>query len=130
MEAGNMIKLAKTTALALGLCFTLAARAVPSAGALQEIDYLLRFVEESGCAFNRNGTWHDAKAARAHIRMKYEYILAQDGINTAEDFIDKAATKSSMLFGQPYTVKCDGDQPLRSSTWLGAELARYRALRP
>jgi hypothetical protein len=123
-----MNNMAKTMALVLGLCFTLAARAVPSPGALQEIDYLLRFIEESGCAFNRNGSWHDAKAARAHIRMKYEYVLAQGGINTTEDFIDKAATKSSMLFGQPYTVKCDGNQPLRSSVWLAAELARYRAI--
>lgn len=91
---------------------------------------LLRFVEASGCQFNRNGAWHDAKAARAHIVMKYEYLLARDGINTTEDFIDKAATGSSMLFGQPYTVKCDGDRPVRSSVWLSTALARYRAIQP
>jgi len=91
---------------------------------------LLGYIENSGCAFNRNGTWHDAKAALAHVRMKYEYLLAQDEINTAEDFIDKAATKSSVLFGQPYIVRCDGDPPVRSSQWLSDELARHRTPEP
>ena len=114
----------------LGLCITLAARAEPSPGVRQEIDYLLRFIEESGCEFNRNGTWHDAKTARAHVLAKFEYLLSQNRINTTEDFIEKAATGSSMLFGQPYSVRCDGDPPLRSSQWLSTELARHRAQKP
>lgn len=115
-------------ALMLGLCSTLAARVEPPPGVLQEIDYLLRFIEDSGCEFNRNGTWHDAKTAQAHVRLKYEYLLARDEINTTEDFIDKAATGSSLLFGQPYSVRCDGDPPLGSNQWLSTELARYRAV--
>ena len=130
MKTGITINTAIAITLMLALCLTLAARAAPSADSRKEIDYLLRFVETSGCQFNRNGTWHDAKAARAHIVMKYEYLLTRDGINTTEDFIDKAATGSSMLFGQPYTVKCDGDQPVRSSVWLTTALARYRAIQP
>jgi len=85
---------------------------------------------DSGCEFNRNGTWHDAKAAREHVRFKYEFLLAQDRINATEDFIEQAATKSSILFGQPYTVRCDGDPPVLSSLWLSRELARYRAIQP
>jgi len=118
----------KALALMLGFCIALAGRAEPTASARREIDHLLRFIEESGCEFNRNGTWHDAKAARAHVLTKYEFLLGQDRINTSEDFIEKAATKSSVLFGQPYTVKCDGDEPLRSSQWLTGELARYRGI--
>jgi hypothetical protein len=130
LKGGIATKLASAMALTLGLCTTSAARAAPSPGVLQEIDYLLRFIEASGCEFNRNGTWHDAKTAQAHVRLKYEYLLARDAINTTEDFIDKAATGSSMLFGQPYSVRCDGSPPLASNQWLSAELARYRAVRP
>ena len=114
----------------LGLCIALTARAELSASVRQEIDYLLRFIGDSGCEFNRNGTWHDAKAAREHVRFKYEFLLAQDRINATEDFIEQAATKSSILFGQPYTVRCDGDPPVLSSLWLSRELARYRAIQP
>ena len=120
----------RAIALALGLCFALAARAAPSPSVRQEIDYLLRFIEESGCEFNRNGTWHDAKAARAHVSVKYEYLLVQDRINTTEDFIEQAATMSSVLFRQSYTVRCDGEPPVPSGLWLSRELARYRAIEP
>jgi uncharacterized protein DUF5329 len=130
LKGGIATNLASALALMLGLCITPAARAEPSPGVLQEIDHLLRFIEESGCDFNRNGTWHDAKTAQAHVRFKYEYLLARDEIKTTEDFIDKAATGSSVLFGQPYSVRCDNDPPLASNQWLRSELARYRAVRP
>lgn len=130
MPTGNMTNLARATALTLGLCIALAARAEPTANSRREVDYLLGFVEKSGCEFNRNGTWHDAQTAQAHLRMKYEFLVAQDRINTTEDFIEKAATGSSVLFGQPYSVRCDGDPPVPSSQWLSSELARYRAAKP
>jgi uncharacterized protein DUF5329 len=130
LKGGIATSLASALALMLGLCTTPAARAEPSPGVLQEIDYLLRFIEASGCEFNRNGIWHDAKTAQAHVRLKYEYLLARNEINTTEDFIDKAATGSSMLFGQPYSVRCDGDPPQASNQWLSTELAHYRTVRP
>jgi hypothetical protein len=125
-----MTTIARAMALLLGLGITLAVAAEPSANARREIDYLLGFIENSGCEFNRNGSWHDAKAARDHIRFKYDYVLARDGINTTEDFIEKAATKSSMWLGQPYTVKCNGGPPVPSSRWLSAELTHFRTLSP
>ena len=125
-----MTTIARAMALLLGLGITLAAAADPSPDARREINYLLGYIEKSGCAFNRNGSWHDAKAARDHIRVKYDYIVARDGINTTEDFIEKAATKSSMWFGQPYTVKCDSGAPVPSSQWLTAELTHFRTLSP
>jgi len=53
-------------------------------------------------------------------------LAAADRINTAEDFIDQAATRSS-LSGQPYQVRCSGDAAMTSNQWLRDVLARYRA---
>jgi hypothetical protein len=120
---------AMAVAFMFGLCVA-SARAELSAGVLHEIDDLLRFIDKSGCEFNRNGTWHDSKAALEHVRFKYAYLLGKDQVKTAEDFIEKAASRSSLPFGQPYTVKCDGNPPVPSGVWLGSELARFRAAEP
>ncbi len=111
--------------LILGLAFLPVARATPPATAQTEINYLLGFVATSGCEFLRNGAWHDSKRAQAHLRYKYEWLAARDQISTAEDFIDKAATKSS-LSGRPYAVRCNGAAPVTSNRWLREVLARYR----
>jgi hypothetical protein len=130
MKSHHLGDIARAAALALGLCIGSAPHAAPSASARQEIDYLLAYIGRSGCEFNRNGSWHDAKAAQDHVRIKYEYLLARDRINTTEDFIELAATKSSMLFGKPYIVKCPADPPVGSNQWLNNVLALYRAREP
>ena len=83
----------------LGLVVALAllpvGRAAPPTTAQTEITYLLGFVANSGCEFFRNGSWYDGKKAEAHLRYKYEMLAAADRINTAEDFIDQAATKAA-----------------------------------
>jgi hypothetical protein len=63
--------------------------------------------------------------AQAHLRDKYKYLTARNLINTTEDFIDKAATESS-ISGQPYEVRCKGGATVRSNQWLRDELARFR----
>lgn len=130
MKTRNLTDIARAAALALGLCMASAPQAAPSASARQEIDYLLAYIGRSGCEFNRNGSWHDAKAAEDHVRTKYEFLLARDLVDTAEDFIDRAATKSSVFFGKPYVVKCPTDPPIGSNQWLNHALARYRAREP
>ena len=50
----------------LGFAAFPALRAAPPPIAQTEINYLLDFVEHSGCQFYRNGTWYDSKKARAH----------------------------------------------------------------
>lgn len=90
-----------------------------------EIDYLLQYVETSGCSFYRNGSWYDSSHAKAHLRTKYDYMAARNLIGSAEDFIDKAATKSS-LSGKPYKIRC-GSEEVESGQWLREVLARYRA---
>jgi hypothetical protein len=118
--------LAKRTALALALALPLLAHADPSPTVLQEVKHLLGFIEQSGCDFNRNGSWADSKAAQAHVMTKFEYLLRQDKIATALDFIDKAASESSMT-GTPYQVKCGKAAPILSRTWLTEELKKYQS---
>lgn len=104
-----------------------AARAAPSVAAQVEIDHLLEFVGTSGCEFYRNGSWYDSRQARAHLRYKYEALMAGDRIQIAEDFIDKAASKSGAS-GRPYEVRCaKGSTAVPAGQWLREELTRYRA---
>ncbi|CAK0753110.1 conserved exported hypothetical protein [Gammaproteobacteria bacterium] len=116
--------------LMLGLGLTgPSAWATPPKNTQAEVEYLLEFVGRSGCDFYRNGIWHDSKAAQAHLRDKYNYLLALNLINTAENFIERAATGSSFT-GQPYQVSCHGGikMTMTSNRWLHEELARFRKL--
>lgn len=99
------------------------AGAIPAAEA--EIIYLLSYLERSDCKFNRNGSWYTASEARAHLEMKYRYLVDQESISTTEDFIDQAATASSMS-GKVYLVKCGGAEEIPSAVWLKTELQRLR----
>ncbi len=112
--------------LALWLAIMPAARAEPPPIVQREITYLIRYIGDSRCEFKRNGTWSNAESAEAHVRGKYDFLLTLGQIDSTQDFIDKAATKSSMS-GQPYEVKCSGDAPMPTSLWLSRGLAHYRA---
>lgn len=103
--------------------FLLASSPFVLADMLDEIQHLLRFVESSGCVFERNGTVYDSKEARSHIERKYDYIESR--VDETEEFIKYAATKSSMS-GRKYQVTCSGKQQT-SAEWLHDELSRYRA---
>jgi hypothetical protein len=88
-----------------------------------EIRHLLRYIENSGCEFERNGTVYDSKKARSHIERKYDYIESR--VDETEDFIKYAATQSSMS-GRKYQVTCNGKRQT-SAEWLYDELSEYRA---
>ncbi len=79
----------------------------PTPVALTEINYLLDFVGKSGCEFYRNGVWYDSGAAQVPSRYKYDALVITDRSGTADDFIEKAATKSSVT-GIAYKVRCAG----------------------
>lgn len=111
--------------LMLGLLLVPVARAEPPASVQIEVNFLLGYLEGSRCEFYRNGTWHDSKAAQAHLRGKYRYLVASNLVNTTEQFIERAATESS-LSGRPYEVRCNGGATVTSSQWLRDELARFR----
>ena len=112
-------------ALTVALSYFPVVHAAPSATARIEINYLLGYVEQSGCRFYRNGTWYDAGQAQAHLRQKYDYLAARNRIGTAEDFIELAATKSSMS-GKAYAIECNGGPIEPANQWLREALARYR----
>lgn len=120
------IRLTTGWVLTLGLLYAPVSRAEVPTKVQTEVNILLGFVKGSGCEFYRNGAWHDAKTGQAHIRDKYEYLVARNLINTTEEFIERAATKSSFS-GQPYEVRCNGGATMTSNQWLREELARIRA---
>jgi hypothetical protein len=100
------------------------AQATPQA--TQEIKGLLDFVEHSECQFVRNGDEFPGPRARAHLEKKLNYLEGKNMVNSAEDFIDLAATRSSMS-GRAYEVRCpEGAESAR--TWLMRELQRQRQL--
>ncbi len=105
------------------------AAAEPPAIAKREITHLLDYLEHSGCEFSRNGTWYPTPEARTHLEKKYAYLADKDMIATAEDFIDRGATESSMS-GKPYAVRCAGSEAIPSRQWLREELDRYRSSHP
>lgn len=94
----------------------------------QEIEHLLVFLENSGCQFSRNGSWHSAPEAAAHIRKKYNYLTRKKMLTDTESFIKKAATESS-ISGKPYIVRCGGQVDINSALWFSRELAVYREAR-
>jgi hypothetical protein len=103
-----------------------ASAAVPGPAVQAEISHLLTHLGNSGCTFYRNGSWHSASQARAHLEKKRDYLLQRSLIGSTEDFIDRAATASSMT-GEKYLVRCASAQPVASAEWLRAELTRFRA---
>lgn len=91
-------------------------------GELAAIEHLLGFIEHSECRFNRNGRSYDADRAYRHVMRKYDYF--RDEIESAEDFIELAATRSTRS-GDPYRFECDG-QSIESAIMLTEELERFR----
>jgi len=89
------LRMAMALMLTLGLLLAPVARAEPSITVQTEVEFLLGDIERSGCEFYRNGTWRDSESAQAHVRSKYEYLVARNLINTTEEFIERAATESS-----------------------------------
>ena len=105
-----------------GLAFS----AEPTPVTKQEIAHLFGYLKDSGCKFNRNGTWYTAEEAVNHLNKKYEYLLKKSLVDSTEDFIKRAATESSMS-GKPYLVKCASNSPVQSGFWFKVELAKHRA---
>jgi len=91
-----------------------------------EIRALIARLGDSGCRFQRNGRWHDAADAQAHLQRKYDWARRRGLSGSAEDFIDKAASRSSFT-GRAYRVACPGQAEREAGAWFGALLADLRA---
>jgi hypothetical protein len=90
-----------------------------------EVAHLMAAVEKSQCKFNRNGTWHDAKAAREHLQKKFDYLDKRDMVTTTESFIERGASTSSSS-GKAYEMQCAGTKAVTSGAWLTEELSKFR----
>lgn len=93
-----------------------------------EIESLLNRLAASSCQFNRNGSWYSAAEAKVHLAKKLDYVLERKMASTTEQFIELAASKSSMS-GKSYQVKCGDGQAQDSAIWLRAALQELRAKR-
>ena len=111
--------------LLLGVLLASVASAEPPTSVQIEVNYLLGYIEGSGCEFYRNGTWYDSQMAQSHLRDKYKALVARNLVNTTEQFIERAATESS-LSGEPYQVRCNGSAPLTTNRWMHEKLAHFR----
>lgn len=119
--------LARSLATALlPLALSVAHAALPTPAASQEIEHLIAHLRNSGCEFQRNGSWYDSKQAADHLRKKYDYLLKKAMVATAEDFITRAASESSMS-SQPYQVRCANQAAEPSAAWLQAALKHLRS---
>ena len=109
-------------------CVAIAATAAPLPPAARaEIDALMVRLLTSGCEFNRNGNWYTAAEAKSHLMQKLKYFEDQGKVETAEQFIEMAASGSSMS-GQPYLVRCGNSAPVQSGQWLRSQLKDLRAI--
>ena len=97
-----------------------------SNAARSEIEFLMSRLEASACSFKRNGTWHTSAEARAHLERKLDYLQRKGAVASAEQFIERAATRSS-LSGQAYWVQCGGQTPQPGGEWLLGQLRLLRA---
>ena len=113
-------------AMASALAASLAVWAGDLSGTAQkEITLLLDRIEASNCSFGRNGNWYPPGEARKHLQMKLDYMVKRNMLGSAEEFISKAATASSVS-GEAYQIRCGAQAPVASAAWLTAELKRIR----
>jgi Fe-S oxidoreductase len=118
-------KFLRTALLALWLgASALLAQATPSAVEEKMIDTLIQRVSKmTAMVFLRNGNEYTAADAAKHMQAKYDYF--KKDLVTAEDFIDRCASRSEMT-GQPYKVKLTDGAVRDANEFLNSEL---RALR-
>lgn len=119
----------RTFLASLLILLAVSANAAPLPPAARaEVDAMLTRLQSSGCEFNRNGSWHAGAEARAHLLKKLDYLEGKGLVQTAEQFIERGASASSMS-GKAYLVRCAGKPPMESAQWLKAELQQQRAAR-
>ncbi|MCL1633858.1 DUF5329 domain-containing protein [Luteimonas sp. SX5] len=115
-------------ALAGAVCFLSphVPAAAAQADAQAEIAGLIAALDASDCRFERNGKWYGAAEARSHLQRKYDWLRKRNMAATAEQFIERAASESSVS-GRPYHVQCPGQARQASADWFRQQLRRLRA---
>jgi hypothetical protein len=124
----NVKRFGLPLALVAGCLTAMNAQAALDIAGQREVQSLLDFVGNSHCQFIRSGSTYSSAQAQAHLQTKLDYLVRKDRVNSAEQFIERAGSRSSMT-GTPYKVHCDGKEQL-SSVWLTDELQRLRKAHP
>ncbi|WP_431124682.1 DUF5329 family protein [Variovorax paradoxus] len=124
----SSFRLFRTALFAILLAVVAAlAQATPSASEQKLIDTLiLRVSNMKTMTFMRNGDEHnaaDAADAAKHMQAKFDHF--KDEIVTAEDFIDRCASRSEIT-GKPYQVKMPNGAVRDAKEFLTAELHTLR----
>ena len=88
------------------------------------VGYLTEQVARSELTFVRNGKPYPGAEAAQHMRRKYDHF--RDEIQTAEDFIDRAGTRS-LVTGEPYMIITKAGERMPTAAWLRALLRQCRA---
>jgi hypothetical protein len=113
-------------AVMLGSVLTRGAQAMPTAEQAR-IDRLIRYVESRlDVQFVRNGSPYSGQDAAKFLRGKLDSMGGH--VNTAQQFIEQIATRSSTS-GQPYLVRHADGRMERLANFLGDELRRIDAIR-
>lgn len=110
-------------AMAVVLLACLTGPVISKTSADMEIKYLIEFVGESDCTFERNGKVYDASRAADHLNLKYQ--RGKRYADSAEHFIDRLASQSSFS-GKPYFISCPDTGRVKSKTWLHRVLVSHR----
>jgi hypothetical protein len=119
----------RRTALLAGLLIVLpvATRAAPTALERARIERLIaRVAARPELVFVRNGSDYSAADAARFLREKLK-AQGQD-VNTAEDFIERIASRSSTS-GKPYMIRHPDGRAQPSAEFLRAQLAHIDTLR-
>lgn len=114
-----------SVALAMLMAVSSARAAPPPTPTHAEIEAVLTALEQSGCQFNRNGSWYSGAQAQEHLHKKLEYLESKNLVKSTEDFIALGASTSSSS-GKPYLVRCASSQPVESKRWLEEQLQVLR----
>lgn len=96
----------------------------------EEIERLLRVVQESGVTFIRNDVEYSGERAAEHLRRK----LRASGLKepTLDEFIELTASRSSIT-GKAYAVRLAGGTVMNAGDWLRqrcGEDSRLSEMRP
>lgn len=122
----HMLRFATVLVAMLTFCAGAAQAASLSNASRGEIESLMSRLEASACRFKRNGNWHTSAEARAHLQRKLDYLQRKSAVASAEQFIERAATRSS-LSGQAYWIQCGSQTPQPGGEWLLGQLRQLRA---
>ena len=87
-----------------------------------EISFLLSSIDRDDCTFIRNDMSYSSSNFQDHLRSKLD--ANEQLISSAEDFIEKIATRSAVS-DSPYVAVCQGELRIIKD-WLAESLASYR----